>query len=74
MSLRKLDLFGRPFFVERTASGWSIHHPGSEGKRGPPLDLPIPYIIEDHDALANFLADLCHEWATPAYPEVRWVD
>jgi hypothetical protein len=45
-----------------------------EGKRGPPLDLPIPYFIDDHDALAKYLADLCHEWASPAHPEVRWVD
>ena len=74
MTWRQLDLFGRPFFVERTANGWSIHAQGSEGKRGPPLELPIPYFIEDHDTLAQYLADLCHEWASPAHPDVRWVD
>ena len=72
--MRRLDIFGRPFLVERTAAGWGIFYPGSEGKRGPELALPIPYFVRTDDELAAYLADLCHEWATPAHPEVRWAE
>jgi hypothetical protein len=72
--VRALDIFGRQFFVERTAAGWGIYHPGAEGKRGAPLELPIPPGVGTDDELASYLADLCHEWATPAHPDVRWVD
>jgi hypothetical protein len=72
--VRKLDLFGRPFFVDRIGTDWAIYYPGAEGKRGPLLDLPIPHFINTYDDLAKYLADLCHEWATPLHPDVRWSD
>lgn len=72
--MRRLDIFGHIFFVEHTADGWAIRYPGVEGKQGPHLGLPIPAFIDDEDALANYLADLCHEWATPEHPDVRWIE
>ena len=72
--MKRLDIFGHPFVVERTATGWGIFHPGAEGKRGPPLVLPIPHFVRTDEELASYLADLCHEWATPAHPDVRWAE
>ena len=72
--MRELDLFGRRVHGERTNNGWAIHHPGAEGKRGPPLDLPVPYDVTTHAALADYLANLCHEWSSPAHPNLRWVE
>ena len=72
--MRRLDMFGRRFDVERTAAGWGIYYPGGEGKRGPELALPIPPFVRTEAELATYLADLCHEWATPAHPDVRWAE
>jgi hypothetical protein len=72
--VRNLDLFGRPFLVDRLGTDWAIYYPGAEGKRGPLFELPIPHFIDTHDDLAKYLADLCHEWATPSHPDVRWSD
>ena len=72
--MRRLDIFGRPFLVERTEVGWGIFHPGGEGKRGPELVVPIPPFVRTDAELAACLADLCHEWATPAHPEVHWTE
>lgn len=72
--MKRLDIFGRPFLAERTERGWELFHPGAEGKRGPPLELPIPPFVRSDAELTAYLADLCHEWATPAQPDVRWVE
>ena len=72
--MRRLEIFGRPFVADWGAGGWVVYHPGGEGKRGPELALPIPPFVRDEAALVAYLADVCHEWATPERPEVRWLE
>ena len=72
--MRRLDIFGHAYVAAHTEDGWELYSPGAEGKRGPRLDLPIPPFVHTEAELAAYLADLCHEWATPAHPDVRWID
>ena len=69
-----IEIFGRRFVVVRRPDGWAVHHPGDEGKRGPELEVPIPHDVLTPAALRDYLADVCHEWATPEQPRVRWLD
>ena len=40
---------------------------------GRPADwLPIPPFIATDEELLRYLADVCHEGATPERPDVRW--
>jgi len=72
--MRRLDVFGRPFLATYAAAGWQIYDAGADGKRGPPLPLAVPAFVRTGDELLTYLADLFHESATPARPDVRWVD
>lgn len=70
--MRELEIFGRDFVATRAADGWAIYYRGAEGKRGPRFEIPIPHDVVSSEALCRYLADLCHEWASPEHPEVRW--
>jgi hypothetical protein len=70
----RIEIFGRPFVAVRRHDGWAVHYPGDEGKRGPLLDVPIPHDVRTPRALRDYLADVCHEWATPERDRVRWLD
>lgn len=74
MGMRELAVFGRRVLVERTARGWVAFYPGADGKRRPAHDLPVPPFVATEADLVHYLADLCHEWASPAHREVRWVE
>ena len=63
-------MFGSRIIVERTATGWAAFYPAAEGKRRPAHWLLIPPDLPE-DAMAQYLADFCHEGATPAYPDVK---
>jgi ankyrin repeat protein len=69
-----IEIFGRLFVAVRRHDGWAVHHPGDEGKRGPELAIPIPNDVRTPRALRDYLADACHEWATPEHDRVRWLD
>jgi hypothetical protein len=69
-----LEIFGRPFVAVLRRDGWTVHYPGDEGKRGPLLEVPIPNDVRTPRALRDYLADVCHEWATPEHDRVRWLD
>jgi ankyrin repeat protein len=69
-----LEIFGRPFVAVLRRDGWAVHYPGAEGKRGPLLEVPIPHDVRTPRALRDYLADVCHEWATPEHDRVRWLD
>lgn len=66
----KLDLFGRVVIATQNEFGWKIFYAGSEGKRRPALDIVVPPEIPESQ-LEQYLADLCHEWATEQNPGVN---
>lgn len=65
----RLDVFGRELIVERRGDAWEVFHPG-EGKRRVAHDVSIPPELPE-DRVAEFLADLLHEFATLDHPRVR---
>ena len=69
-----LEIFGRRFVAVLRRDGWAVRYPGDEGKRGPLLEVPIPPDVLTPRALRDYLADVCHEWATPEHDRVRWLD
>ena len=71
--MRELDVFGRRVLVERTDDRWRAFYPGTDGKRRTARDLPIPDFVRTDDELVRYLADLCHEGATPERGDVRWI-
>lgn len=72
MSL-EFDVYGRRVLVERADAGWIVLYPGTEGKRQAARDIVIPPDTPESE-LARYLADLCHEWATPERSTVRRLD
>ncbi len=73
MKILKFDLFGRELHVSRNKHGWQAFYPGSEGKRRPARDIAIPGNLKESD-LAQYLDDLCHEWATERHNSVKRLD
>ena len=69
MATLRFEVFGRSVLVERSADGWEAFYLGSEGKRRRAEDLFIPSTIPE-EGVERYLADLCHEGATPQYPSV----
>ncbi len=59
----KLNVFGRHVQVLRCNNDWKAYYLGNEGKRRLAEDIVIPSEIKK-DELPNYLADLCHEWAS----------
>ena len=70
MASFKFDVYGRRMLVEESAQGWAAFYLGDEGKRRPATDVIIPESLYAAD-IAQYLADLCHEWATERHPEVK---
>ena len=66
----EFDVFGTRMVVERTPSGWALFYPAEEGKRRTVPGLLIPPDTAPAD-IPQYLADLCHEAASPAHPDVR---
>jgi len=72
-SMLRFDVYGRLVGVECSAGHWIAFYLGDDGKHRVAHDLAIPQWI-DEARLAEYLADLCHEWATPRHAEVRRLD
>lgn len=70
MASFKFNVYGRRMLIEESAQGWEAYYLGDEGKRRPATDVIIPESLCAAD-IAQYLADLCHEWATEQHPEVR---
>ena len=66
----RFDVFGKLVGVERIAGQWRVFYLGVEGKHRRAEDIRIPPSVQEA-ALAEYLADLCHECATATHPEVR---
>lgn len=63
-------VFGRTVQVVASEHGWSAFYLGSEGKRRPARDIVVPADILEAN-MEQYLGDLCHEWASARYPEVK---
>ena len=66
----KFEVFGRAVIVEQRPGSWQAYYPGPDGKRRPATDIVIPSDTEEAE-LVQYLADLCHEWATPSHQGVK---
>ena len=60
----RLDVFGREVEIVRRQQQWLVFYPGPDGKKRLAEDLVIPAGLAESQ-LIEYLADLCHEWATP---------
>lgn len=60
----KLNVFGKKIEVVRRDNKWRAYYLGNEGKRRLAANIVIPSDIKE-DELREYMADLCHEWATP---------
>ena len=70
MKGQKFDVFGRRVLVSRLGDGWQAYYLGNEGKRRRADDIVIPSSVMENE-IRQYLADLCHEWASPSNPDVR---
>jgi hypothetical protein len=68
-----LDVFGRRVLAVRIENGWSLFYVGSDGKRRPAQDIFVPGAVTESE-LAEYLADLCHEWASEKHPQVTRIE
>ena len=66
----KLNVFGRIIEVMREEGRWKVFCLGNEGKKREAHNIVIPSSLKEED-LTKYIADLCHEWATPANPQVK---
>jgi hypothetical protein len=69
MAMLRFDVFGRRVLVSRNEGRWTAFYSGVEGKRRIASDIAIPANTAEED-LQQYLADLCHEWATSLHPDV----
>ena len=65
-----LEVYGRRVMAERTATGWQIFYTSADGKRRRADDILVPDFVTESE-LVDFIADVCHEWATEKYPGVK---
>lgn len=65
----KLNVFGRYVEVVRRQDRWLVYYLGSEGKKRIAEDILIPSGVKE-DNLVEYIADLCHEWASPNKSDV----
>ena len=72
METLEFDVFGRRVLVSRKNGRWTAFYSGAEGKRRIATDIIIPASTAEAD-LEQYLADLCHEWATASHPNVTKV-
>ena len=63
MKTLRFDVFGRDVVVAEKDGGWVAFYPGNEGKRRVAKDITLPASISESE-MAQYLDDLCHEWAT----------
>ncbi len=69
----KIDVFGRMVLATQSDKGWSIYYLSGGGKRRPANDIVIPSFVDESE-IETYLADICHEWASEKYSEVRRLD
>ena len=73
MKSLKFDVFGRRVLIVEAGDGWQAFYLGNEGKRRPARDIIVPSNVAESE-IAQYLDDLCHEWATDRNKSVKRVD
>lgn len=75
MALKTLrfEVFGRRVLVAESGIGWVTFYLGDDGKRRSAPDIVLPPDLPESE-ITQYLGDLCHEWATDRYPEVKLLD
>ena len=63
MDALRFNVFGKLIAISGQPGSWQAFYPGSDGTRRP-ADFIIPADVTE-DGLADYLADLFHEDATP---------
>ncbi|NIM98024.1 MAG: hypothetical protein GTO24_08095 [candidate division Zixibacteria bacterium] len=69
----RFDVFGREVLVVNINDRWSVFYLGTDGKRRRAEDIVVPSFITESE-IERYLADLCHEWASENYPDVKRLD
>lgn len=64
----RFDVYGVRIAVQRTADGWQAFALGADGKRRR-ADFEVPAFIGE-DEVGQYLADLFHDSASAAHPDV----
>jgi len=73
MKTLKFDVFGKDVLIVEKDGGWKAFYLGNEGKRRVAKDITVPSSISESEMI-QYLDDLCHEWATDRYNNVKRVD
>ena len=73
MTSIKLEVYGKHIVVCRTNNAWKIDYISDQGKSRPATDIFIPDFISKSE-VERYLEDICHEWATERYPNLRKID
>ena len=69
----KLNVYGKMVEVVRDDGYWKVFYLGNEGKKRLAIDIFVPSSTKGEDVV-TYIADLCHEWATPLRNEVKRLD
>ena len=70
METLRFDVFGRDILIVESDNGWDTFYEGNDGKRRPADEIVIPSIIVKSE-IAQYLEDLCHEWASDRNKTVK---
>ena len=69
----KLNVFGSLVEVSKDHHGWKAFYPGTGSTKRLAHDIVIPSDLDESE-LVDYIADLCHEWATLENNEVTRLD
>jgi len=73
MKSLRFSVFGRQVIVAESKIEWATFYVGADGKRRPATDIVVPHDMAESD-IEQYLDDLCHEWATERYRNVKRLD
>jgi hypothetical protein len=73
MKALRFEVFGRRVLIASSNNGWVTFYLGDDGKRRSAPDIVVPPDIPESE-IAQYLDDVCHEWATENNPSVKQLD
>jgi hypothetical protein len=69
----KLKAYGKPLLVQRIGEAWVLSHLSPDGKRSAAHNIAIPAEL-DRQGVIRYIADLLHESASEANPDVQEIE